>query len=75
MQCNIDARGRAVRLVAGIIVLLLGVGVLFHACRHDRASAWSWTSGTLLLVIGGFQIYEGWAGWCVVRAMGFKTRF
>ena len=23
---------------------------------------------------GGFAIFQGWRGWCVLRAIGFKTR-
>ena len=26
-----------------------------------------------LLGSGAFMTFEGWSGWCVVRAMGFKT--
>jgi hypothetical protein len=31
-------------------------------------------AGIGLTAAGAFGVFEGWAGWCVVRAMGFKTR-
>ena len=74
MGCNIDARGRAVRLLSGIVFLLVGAALSIHAWYGEGASTWVWVPGTLLVVIGAFQIYEGWVGWCVVRAMGFKTK-
>jgi hypothetical protein len=34
-----------------------------------------WNSVLVASIIGGsFAIFEARAGWCVVRAMGFKTR-
>ena len=74
MQCNIDARGRAVRLIMGLIVLLASIGVIVSAQTNLIAvNPWQW------FAIGGaifglFGIYEGWAGWCAVRAMGFRTK-
>jgi hypothetical protein len=37
-------------------------------------SALSWIVTVLVLAGGAFAVFEAWAGWCVVRAMGFKTR-
>ena len=70
MQCNIDARGKAVRLVFGIILALLG-GILLLI---GSGETWSVIAGLSCLGGGGFTIFEGAAGWCVVRAMGFKTK-
>jgi hypothetical protein len=34
------------------------------------------TLGVLAMFIGGaFAIFEAKAGWCVVRALGFRTRY
>ena len=72
MQCNIDARGRRVRLINGLVTLAIGLVLLIAwALRAGTAPAWVITAGTL--VSGGFMIFQAWAGWCLVRAMGFKT--
>jgi hypothetical protein len=73
LQCNIDSRGRVARLVYGLVLLAGGVAMLFGwALRTGSAIAWIVTA--LLLVGGAFAVFEARAGWCVVRAMGFKTR-
>ena len=72
LQCNIDSRGRAARLVYGVVVALAGIAAAaFWAV--PSGSAWAWVVAVLLIVAGGFAIFEARAGWCVVRAMGFKT--
>jgi hypothetical protein len=73
LTCNIDARGKVVRLIYGIIFLLLGVALTIW---------WAWASASVLrwgiagacVAMGAFSIFEARAGWCVVRAMGIKTR-
>lgn len=72
MQCNIDQRGRKARLVTGAVVdccgtALLVVGFLFHQSAAIVA-------GVVCCMAGVFMIFEGVKGWCVVRAMGFKTK-
>jgi hypothetical protein len=75
MQCNIDSRGKSVRLASGglltgaglIVLLLAAVGVV------GNEQWWPWVFGGGLAAVGLFQVYEGWSGWCMLRAMGFKT--
>jgi hypothetical protein len=57
MKCNLEARGRRLRLITGIACGLAGVvfGLL------------------ALLAAGVFQVFEARKGWCIVRAMGIKT--
>ena len=74
MQCNIDAKGKALRLISGLIVSLAGVVLLVLVWLGVTEANWPWITGALLVAFGGFQVFEGWAGWCIVRAMGFKTR-
>lgn len=69
MQCNIDAKGKAVRLIGGVIACFAAVALV------------AWFEGALsmyiaiaLIAIGAFCIFEGWKGWCALRAMGLKTR-
>ena len=73
MQCNIDARGKAMRLINGIIGVIVGLVLLFAwALRTGSIAAWVVTG--VVLLAGAFSIFEARAGWCIVRAMGFKTR-
>lgn len=73
MQCNIDAKGKAVRLLSGIIVTLIGMVLLGLGLTNVIEPNWVYMVVAVMIVAGLFQIYEGWRGWCVVRAMGFKT--
>ena len=38
---------------------------------HERAML---AAGIVIMVAGALMIFEGAAGWCVVRALGFKTK-
>ena len=62
---NIGTTGRIIR--AALAVALIG-GALF-------VSRWSAIGSGLLLVSGGFVLFEAWRGWCVMRACGIKTKF
>lgn len=73
MQCNIDARGRRLRLISGTLCCIAAVllGVLAFALH---SGFWGLLIGGMALLAGGlFQIYEARKGWCAIRAMGFKT--
>ena len=61
---NLDGRGRLVRALAGIALVTAGM----FACRIGL-----WLS-TLLIISGGFSLYEASRGWCLMRACGIKTR-
>ena len=73
MQCNIDAKGKAVRLKLGILGILGGIAVAisFFVIQPNWEMMWIIPAG--MIFGGAFSVFEGWAGWCVVRAMGFKT--
>jgi hypothetical protein len=74
LECNIDAKGKALRLVSGMVLLTVAVVVgMVWAWPGDGWLAWGVVVG--LAAVGGFQVFEGWARWCVLRAMGFRTRF
>ena len=72
MQCNIDRRGQALRTTMGAATTLVGAGLLAARFAFDVASVPAW-AGIAAVVGGAFMIFEGVNGWCVVRAMGFKT--
>ncbi len=72
LQCNIDAKGKSIRLIYGIVLSLAGVLMLVFWAMGS--GGWmAWTVSLLVLLSGGFSIFEARAGWCVVRAMGFRT--
>ncbi|MAZ61856.1 MAG: hypothetical protein CMB18_00945 [Euryarchaeota archaeon] len=72
LECNIDARGKAVRLRLGIMGVLSSIG-LAAACLIISAPDLAWVVPAGAFVGGAFAIFEGRTGWCVVRAFGFRT--
>jgi hypothetical protein len=74
MQCNIDSRGKAFRLAAGFVTATMGLGGLSGWFLTEGAPGWIVVVATGVILIGVFAIFEGWSGWCAVRAMGFRTR-
>ncbi len=73
MQCNIDARGKAARLKMGILALigsLILSGLILGGVFEGQI--WWFMAGSSAIG-GAFAIFEARAGWCIVRAMGFKT--
>ena len=72
LRCNIDSRGRAVRLVYGLVLMAVGVALVVWWAL-PVSSAFAWLVSLLVLVGGAFAVFEARAGWCVIRAMGFKT--
>ncbi|MBL6884809.1 hypothetical protein N9M86_00660 [Euryarchaeota archaeon] len=72
LTCNIGAAGKAFRLRIGIATVFGGLVLgLIAATGILPSIAWVAVAGSLLG--GSFSIWEARAGWCVVRAMGFKT--
>jgi hypothetical protein len=76
MQCNIDAKGKATRLIVGAIFLIIGIVLLALALTDVFGGMASIVAiiAVAMIVSGAFGIFEGAAGWCALRAMGFKTR-
>lgn len=71
-ECNIDRKGRVLRLVGGLVVAVTGcLGALAWALPTGDSVA-AWACGACVAV-GGFMIFEARASWCVVRALGLKT--
>ena len=69
MKCNIDARGKALRLLVGLAFLAAGVLLLVFGGTEGIFLG----IGIGCLAGGAFSTFEGWSGWCAVRAMGFRT--
>jgi uncharacterized membrane protein HdeD (DUF308 family) len=72
LPCNNSARGKKVRLINGIVATLIGI-VLLLAWAIPSGAVLAWIVTGLILVAGGFSIFEARAGWCALRAMGMKT--
>lgn len=72
MQCNIDARGKSVRLITGVVMVVLGLAAAALPA-FGVVGPWGWVIVGVLIAVGGFGIFEARAGWCAVRAMGLKT--
>ena len=72
MQCNIDSRGKRVRLINGIVTVVIGL-VLMFAWAIGSAGWVPWVTTIAVFASGAFMIFEARAGWCAVRAMGIKT--
>ncbi len=72
LECNIDARGKAVRLRLGLMGVLSSLG-LAAACLLISAPNLAWIVPAGAFIGGAFAIFEGRTGWCVVRALGFRT--
>ena len=73
MECNIDDVGKAVRLKLGIVTVLAGLGILLGFLLLDFSFGIEWIIPLGMIGGGAFSMFEGWAGWCVVRAIGIKT--
>lgn len=72
LTCNIGAKGKAARLIWGLLLIVAGVLLaIFRAWPNDSMAAW--VIASLLFAGGAFAVFEARAGWCVVRAMGLKT--
>ena len=73
MQCNIGAKGKAVRLKMGIKAMVFAI-ILATLVLTGVLSSYIWWYAVAAIAFGGaFAIFEARAGWCVIRAMGFKT--
>lgn len=62
---NIDSKGRLLRGLAALALLVAGLLTLSHIV---------WL-GILLLASSLFVFFEAFRGWCVLRACGIKTKF
>lgn len=61
---NLETRGRVVRGIAGIALLIAGAAL----CGVNLLAA------VVIIVCGGFVLFEAVRGWCLMRACGIKTK-
>lgn len=67
MQCNIDSKGRRIRGINAVIMIAAAV-----VCW---LVGWSMSLAILLLIGGLLSAFEALKGWCVLRALGIKTKY
>lgn len=73
LECNLDAKGKAARLLGGL-ASILGALVLAALLATDTiAFGLGWYAVAGAVFGGAFAIFEARAGWCIVRAIGIKT--
>jgi len=74
IRCNIDQRGRTIRLVLGALLETAGLvlGVLWF---FEWTPGWTIWPAAAIWISGLFVVFEALVGWCAVRAMGFRTPF
>jgi len=74
MLCNIDSRGRRFRIFSG--VACSAAALVVGAIIYFQVGLFSWPGAVAVCLLAGgfFQIFEGMKGWCVMRAVGIKTR-
>ncbi len=66
MKCNIDNKGRVLRLIFGMALVFVG-SILFVAGVPGIGWWRAFQGGVVFL--GVFMIVEGSFGWCAVRAL------
>ncbi|MCY2953556.1 MAG: hypothetical protein NTU53_16495 [Planctomycetota bacterium] len=71
LSCNIDSRGRRLRLVIGLVCFLVAAAVFYAAWCKDSLGLL--ITGVIFALGAGLCIWQARAGYCVVRGMGFKT--
>jgi hypothetical protein len=74
LHCNIDAKGKLIRLVYGVALVVVG-GVLMFAWALRGGGAIGWLLSLIAIAGGAFAIFESRKGWCAIRAMGIRTPF
>ena len=74
LKCNIDSTGKKLRLYSGLFDLLVA-SVVMIVTWFGLIESWGWIVGAVLILIGLLTIFEALRGWCLLRAMGFKTPF
>ena len=72
LKCNIDEHGAKARRVWGLMNLL--IAALLAGLAFWSGTWWLWIIVGMCAVAGAFALYEAKKKWCVMRAMGVKTR-
>ena len=74
LECNIDARGKAGRMKLGIRLVIISLILATLTYFEIIPTTIGWLATAASFGGGAFTIGESRMGWCVIRAMGFKTK-
>ena len=74
LECNIGARGKAVRMKLGIRLVILSLILAALTYFGFTPTTLGWLATMASFGGGAFTIWESRMGWCVIRAMGFRTK-
>jgi hypothetical protein len=74
LECNIDVRGKAVRMKLGIRLVIISLILAALTYFEIIPTTLGWLATVASLGGGVFTIWESRKGWCAIRAMGFKTK-
>ncbi len=74
LECNIGARGKAVRMKLGIRLVILSLILAALTYFGFIPTTLGWLATMASFGGGAFTIWESRMGWCVIRAMGFRTK-
>jgi hypothetical protein len=72
LTCNIDSRGKALRMIMGFFFTFDGM-ILLILWGWRTGSRVGWITSIAMILAGCFMVFEGRKGWCALRAMGMKT--
>ena len=72
LQCNLDQRGRSLRIVVGALMEGPGLLLLYLRFVGVLQGEWPWFVGGFLVTLGWFVIAQGLMGWCAIRALGAR---
>jgi membrane-bound ClpP family serine protease len=75
LRCNIDAKGKLIRLIYGVALVLIGAVLMLAWALRGGGGAFAWLVSIVAMLGGAFAIFESRKGWCAIRAMGLKTPF
>ena len=73
MECNISHKGRLARLYTGIVAIVFGLALALLTTLSVLPTTLGWIAVAGSIFGGAFAIFEARKGWCIVRAIGFKT--
>ena len=73
MECNLDARGKAARMIGGIAGVMFGLAMAVLLALDVVSGLAAILCRSRIAFGGAFAIFEARAGWCIVRAMGIRT--
>ena len=73
LECNIDGKGQAARFLGGLASIVGALVLATLLVTETFTFGFGWYAVVGAVAGGAFAIWEARAGWCIVRALGFRT--